>query len=117
MALTKAEIRDRVASDYLGILRLGQSLQAQDATRIEQGYDEVYAYLKDKGLASWSSTATVPVEVTPYLTAMIAKNCYNAYALNKERVNRILLDFVSAESNITELVSSENVSDEPPTDF
>ena len=52
MSLTKNEIRDRVATDYLGILQLGQSLQSQDDVRILQGYDEVYEYLKKKGLAS-----------------------------------------------------------------
>ena len=43
---TKTDIRDRAGSD-LGLLRLGQSLQSQDATRITSAIDEVYADLKE----------------------------------------------------------------------
>jgi hypothetical protein len=39
MPLTKNEIRDRVASDYLGILELGQSLEHKDSVRILQGIE------------------------------------------------------------------------------
>lgn len=50
---TKAETRDRAATD-LGILRLNQSLQHQDKVRVEAGYDEVHADLKEEGLATWA---------------------------------------------------------------
>lgn len=109
MALTKNQIRDRVASDYLGILQLDQDLQHQDNTRISQAYDEVYEYLKTKGLATWSSTASVPNSLVPYMVALVAKNCYSTYGLSQERQARIISDSSIAESKIRELVSNIGV--------
>lgn len=117
MALTKAQIRDRVASDYLGILALNQSLQNQDKTRIEQGYDEVYGYLKIKGLATWASTGSVPNELVPYVTAMVAHNCYKTYTVSNDRAARIIADFAVAEQNIRELTTSDDVSQVDARDF
>ena len=114
MALTKAEIRDRVAADYLGILQLSGSLQDQDKTRIEQGYDEVYEYLKTKGLATWTSTASVPNDLAPYMIVMVAENCRTTFSLSKEKEVRIRDKFVNAESKIRELVSlDEGLKEEP----
>jgi len=117
MALTKAEIRDRVATDYLGILQLNQSLQDQDKTRIEQGYDEVYEYLKTKGLATWASTASVSNDVAPYMIIMVAENCRTTYGLSKEREARIIGKFVNAENNIRELVSLDQPLQEDPRNY
>lgn len=117
MALTKAEIRDRVATDYLGIIQLNQSLQDQDKTRIEQGYDEVYEYLKTKGLATWASTASVPNDLAPYMTVMVAENCRPTYGLSKEREARIIGKFVSAEPQLRELVSLDQPLGEDPKNY
>ena len=117
MAVTKSEIRDRVASDYLGILQLGQSLQSQDDTRITQAYNEIYEYLKTKGIASWSSTGSVPNDLAPYMTALIAKNCYMTYGVSRDRAARILTDASTAEQTIRELVTVDGVSAEDPTNY
>lgn len=117
MALTKAEIRDRVASDYLGILPLGQALQEQDKVRIEQGYDEVYEYLKEKKLATWASTASVPTNLVPHVTAMVADNCHKPYGVDQNRLLRIQTAFIRAEPKIRELVLPEYVSQEEPKDY
>lgn len=117
MALTKAEIRDRVATDYLGILQLNQSLQDQDKTRIEQGYDEVYEYLKTKGLATWASTASVPNDLAPYMIIMVAENCRTTYSLSKEKEVRIIGKFVNAENKLRELVSLDQPLGEDPKNY
>lgn len=117
MALTKAQIRDRVANDYLGILQLGQSLQSQDATRIEQAYDEIYEYLKTKQLASWASTGSVPNDLVPYVTSLVAKNCYMTYGVSNDRAARIINDSLLAEKTIRELVTNDEVSSSSPTSF
>lgn len=117
MSLTKAQIRDRVASDYLGILQLNDSLQDQDKTRIEQGYDEVYQYLKTKGLATWASTASVPNDIAPYMIIMVAENCRTTYGLSKEREARIIGKFVTAEQNIRELTSLDSPLKTEPTNY
>ncbi len=117
MALTKSEIRDRTASDYLGILTLGQALQDQDKERIEEAYDEVYEYLKEKKLATWASTASVPTNLVPHVVVMVADNCHQTYGVSPERLSRIQRDFVRAEPKIRDLVLPEYISQEEPKDY
>ena len=117
MPLTKNEIRDRVASDYLGILELGQSLEHKDSVRILQGIDEVYEYLKTKGLATWASTGSVPDDLVPFFNSLVANNCYPAFKLDVNRQNKIILDSRTAESSIRELVSNSGTLEEEPTSF
>ena len=117
---TRNEVRDRAAND-LGLLMLGQSLQAQDSTRILAGYDEVYASLKKDGLATWASTAEVPDEVVPYMVTLVAHNCLNVYGVSVERYNRIMLlagtNGEVARGEIRRLVKPDYVSMDDPTDY
>ena len=117
MSLTKNEIRDRVATDYLGLIQLGETLEHKDSVRILQGIDEVYEYLKTKGLATWASTGSVPNDLIPFFTALVANNCYSAYGLSTERQNKIILDSSTAEASIRELVSNSGTLEEEPTSF
>lgn len=116
MALTVEEIRDRAANE-LGILPLGQPLADQDDTNITQAYNEVYAYLKKRGLATWGSTADVPDDVSPYVVAMVAWSRVNGYGVSNDRYKRLQLAFVAAEPAIRKLVLPSYVSQEEPTDF
>lgn len=102
---TKAQIRDRAAHD-LGILELNQSLQSQDDTRISSAYDEVYAALKRKGLATWSSNGTVPNELTPYVAALVAENCLSTYSVSQERFARVKEQARIAGVKIPELTAN-----------
>ena len=104
MALTKAQIRDRAASE-LGVLPLGQALQHQDKVRIEQAYDEIYANLKSRGLASWSSTGSVPNEFVSHVVALVAYNCLNSYGVSNDRYNRISSKAGVAIQEITSLTN------------
>ena len=113
---TKAEIRDRAAND-LGILRLGQSLQSQDATRITEGYEEVYSFLVKEGLATWAATGDVPDSVTPYVVSLTAKNCLNTYGVSESRYARIVNDAAVAMREIRAVVSPDYVSQDEPQDF
>ena len=113
---TKAELRDRAAND-LGLLRLGQSLQAQDVTRIESGFDEVYADLKTDGLNVWASTGSCPAELTPHVAALIADNCLNTYGVSPERYQRIKNASGNAKREIRRLITPEHESVDEPTDY
>lgn len=113
---TKAEIRDRAASE-LGILRLGQSLQAQDDSRITAGYEEVYAFLVKEGLATWAATGDVPDSVTPYVVALTAKNCLGTYGVSELRYGRIVADAVTAMREIRAIISPDYVSQDEPKDY
>jgi hypothetical protein len=117
---TKAQVRDRAAND-LGLLRLNQSLQAQDATRIESAYTEVYAQLKAEGMALWSSTADIPSAVVPYIVALMADNCLGTYGVSPERYQRIKLaagdDGEIAKRAIRKYLSPDYPSMDNPTDY
>lgn len=120
MAKTKAEVRDRAATE-LGRLRLGQSLQHQDKVRIEEAYDEVYADLKDEGLNTWASDASVPDELVPFVSALVALRCTNTYGVSQERLQRIMsvtgVDGNLAKREIRRLVTPAYESMEDPADF
>ena len=85
---TKAEIRNRAANE-LGVLRLGQSLQSQDVTRIESAYDELYEELKEDGLATWPSTGSVPSKLVNYVAFLVALRCSTTYGISENRQARI----------------------------
>lgn len=116
MSQTKTEVINR-AANMLGVLAFGQSLASQDSTRITQGYNEVYAYLKNKGLATWASTASVPDELVFFMASMIAYSCINDYGVSNDRYQRISADANSAEQNIRALVIPAYVSQQDPTDY
>lgn len=120
MALTKAQIRDRAAEE-LGILPIGQTLQAQDDARITQAYNEVYADLKGEGLATWASTASVPDECVPHVVMLVAHSLVGAYSVSQDRMNRILLkagaDGDRAKRELRRVVQNHHVSATGPRDY
>ncbi len=113
---TRAETRDRAASD-LGILRLGQSLQYQDATRIEAACDEVYEQLKEEGLAVWASDGEVPTKLVPHVVALVADNCLNTYGAAPERYIRIKNASSIAYREIKKLVTPQYASQDNAVDY
>lgn len=120
MGKTKAEIRDRAATE-LGRLRLGQGLQHQDKERIEAAYDEVYDEIADDGLAVWPQAGPVPDKLVPYVSGLVALRCANTYGISGERMQRITLltgsDGRGAMRRIRWLVEQEYESPDDPTDF
>ncbi len=113
---TADEVRDRAASD-LGLLRLGQALQAQDSTRIEAGYAEIYARLKKDGLATWASDADVPDELVQFVVSLVAENCLGTYGVSKDRFERIKLAAVTALKDIRRYITPDYVSQDEPVGF
>ena len=101
---TKLETVDRAAND-LGVLRLGQSLQTADQTRINTAYDEVYADLKEEGLATWASTASVPSELVTHVVALICEQCSETYSLSDNRFARLQTRWVKAKREIRRLTT------------
>ncbi len=115
-----ANVVNRAAND-LGLLRLGQSLQSQDQTRIEEAYNEVYAQLKEEGLANWASTDNVPNEILPYVACLMADNCLSTYAVSDSRYQRIKVEAgpegEAAKRAIRKYVTPEYESTDEPTDY
>jgi len=105
---TQAEIRDRAAND-LGILRLGQSLSAENATRITEAYTEVHAMLADLGLAVWAIANEVPDAIVQPVVSLVAENCLNTYGVSDTRYQRIKLEASQAEKKIRIFVENDEV--------
>ncbi len=103
---TKVEMRQRVGED-LALVPIGQSLETQDQVRIDAAYDEVYERLKEKGLATWASTAEVPERLTPYYALMMQERLLVSYSISDTRYQRIKLDAgengMKALKNLSEL--------------
>lgn len=113
---TVSAVIDRTAND-LGMLRLGQSLQAQDSTRITSAYDEIYAQLKTEGLATWASDGVIPDEVVRYVVALMADSCLGTYGVSNDRYKRIKMDAQGAAREIRKFVTPPHVSQDDPKDY
>lgn len=113
---TVAQVIDRAGND-LGLLRLNQSLQAQDATRIETAYNEVHATLVRRGLSTWAIDGVVPDELVPHVVALMADNCLSTYGVSNDRFQRIKLESGQAIRKIGELIDSTYYGLEEATDF
>lgn len=85
---TKAEVQQRVGED-LGIVPVGQSLEAQDEARIEAAYLESYEQLKEKGLASWAYAGSVPTKLVPYFCLLVEERLLVSYSVPESRFLRI----------------------------
>lgn len=85
---TKEEIRQRVGED-LGLVPIGQDLEYQDQVRIDAAYNELHAYLKEKGIAAWAVDGTVPERLVPYFCLFMESKLLISYSVPESRYVRI----------------------------
>lgn len=85
---TKAEVIQRIGEE-LGLVPIGQVLEAQDVTRIGQDYSAVYQRIKEDGLASWASEGDIPDKIVPYFCLLVEFNLLLAYSVPESRYLRI----------------------------
>ena len=120
MSVTMLSAIDRAANEC-GKLRLGQSLQTQDQTRFQAGYDEVYDDLETEGLATWSSTGAMPNNVAPWVIWLVAHNCAGTYGVSLARFNRIVghtgLNGERAKRELRKILQPPHSSEEPVMDY
>jgi hypothetical protein len=118
--VSRAEVIQRVAEE-LALVPVGQAPEAQDKTRIGQAYDQQYARLKEKGLATWASTDDVPDKVVPHFELMILEKLLTRYSLPEARYLRIKTDAGPngnvALADVAELVTEEYEDINGPEDF
>lgn len=113
---TKAEVKQR-ALQLLGVLVMGQSAQEQHDARIETAYTEVYADLKDEGLATWSVSGAIPDDVSPHLVSLMAFNAADEIGVSDVRYQRIVGRSVPAKREIRKLTTPDYESLEEPDDY
>ncbi len=85
---TKAEVRQRVGED-LGLVPIGQTLEAQDQIRIDATYAEVYQVAKEKGLAAWASAGPIPDKCVPSFCLLMSAKLLTSYSVPESRFLRI----------------------------
>lgn len=111
---TVNEVKNR-ALEELGKLRKGQSAKPADSTDVQNSYNEVYAVLKQLGVATWTSTAAIPAEVTPHVVALVAFN--RATGVSAQRYARLQGLASVAIPGIRALTTPPHESLTDPDDF
>ena len=113
---TETEVRTG-ALRMLGVVDIGDSAGATDDTYMTQKYAEVYAMLKDKGLAYWASGSTVPDKFSPHVQALMAFFSTEDYSISGERLQRINAKASVAFREIKSLGKPEHESIDDPTNY
>jgi hypothetical protein len=117
---TKADIRQMVGEE-LGLVPIGQTLEAQDQARIDAAYDYVYDQLREKGLASWASSGSVPDRIVPYVCLLIEEKLLIAYSVPESRMLRVKTSAGEGGSlaflKLAELSVQEYTSTDLPQDY
>jgi len=85
---TQAEVRQQIGED-LGLVPIGQILEAQDQSKIDKAISAGYKRLKSKGYASWASTGDIPDEVVPYFCLLVEQALLVSYSVPDSRYVRI----------------------------
>lgn len=117
---TKAEVRQRVGED-LGLVAVGQNLEAQDQNRIDATYTEMYERAKEKGLAAWPSAGPVPDKCAPSFCLLMASRLLTSYSVPESRYIRISteagIDGELAFQKLGAVVAPEYESHNDPADY
>lgn len=116
MSLTKQQIVNRVA-ETAGIIEVGGTLESQYDILIENAYDEVYAHLKQKGLAIWRLDGSVPSELVNPVINLIAFQISEVLEISAEKYNRITQKALLAIPAIKERVYPEYEPQDAPTNY
>lgn len=114
MAKTKAECRNR-ALIKLGKLAVGSTATSALASDMEDAYDQIYARLDAKGMATWSSTDSIPDEFVEDVTALMAFE--RSEGIPGERYARIASDANRAFINIASTIAGKWTNPREYTDY
>lgn len=117
---TKAEVRQRVGED-LGLVPVGQTLEAQDQNRIDATYTEMYERLKEKGIATFPAAGPVPNKLAPTFCLLMCSQLLTSYSVPESRYMRIMADAGPngdvALTKLAALALPEYESESSVTDF
>ena len=101
----------------LGILDIGDTADTSDDTYMTQKYNEVYAMLKEEGLAYWASGGVVPDKFSPHVQALMAFYSTEDYSVGAERLQRIIAKSAVATREIKKLGTPDYESTDNPVDY
>jgi hypothetical protein len=97
---TKAQIRDKVLRK-LKILRFGQAAFVEDATIVEDAYDELHAQLSEDNVITWGSTDDIPDEAVASIVKIVAYEVGDVFlgATEEVRYNRLRAEAYGLDGN------------------
>lgn len=117
---SKAEAK-QLAGELLKIVPINQAMQSQDDTRMGEAYDQVYADLREEGLATWATSGEMNDEITPHFIALMAYNKLDSYPTSDSLYQRILrragFNGENAKREIRKLITPAYESLDEPTDY
>ena len=95
------------AARKLGLLGVGQTLQSEISTDLDQAYIEVFNALDAMNQAPWDVDDDVPDEYVPFLAALVADKRLVDYKTPPERLALIKAEASDAWGAIRELNGSD----------
>jgi hypothetical protein len=113
--MATVDVIKRQSLELLGRLRLGQTFQSQDDAAMLESYNEVYADLKETGLATWGDD--VPDKLVPHVVSLVAMNRVDVYGVSDSRYERIAARASKAKREISLLTTPAHESIEEPDDY
>lgn len=113
------------AKSQIGVLAL-QALKAvegdatpdsSDVTLIEAAYDQVYASLRSRNLASWGSAGEVPDEAVNSVVALVAEARIGFFKPPQDAAADIRLKASTAFEDLVEVLQPDYVSQPVPAEY
>lgn len=97
---TKAQLRDKVLRK-LKVLAAGQSAPPDDATIVEDAYDELHAQLTEDNVITWGSTDDIPDEAVRSMVKLVSFEVADTFlgARDEARYNRIRAEAYGLDGN------------------
>lgn len=102
---TQADVRNKAAK-RLGILGIGQVLQADIAEDIDEAYDEIFQELQTLGLTTWATDDDIPEQFVVPVVAMVAASRATEYGLSESQYVRIMSEAAIAMRTMYRLQAS-----------
>lgn len=84
---------------------------------MQESYNEVFAQLKELGIATWTSTGAIPAACVSHVVALTAFNRINTYGVSDSRYQRIALSAAAAPTALMALTTPPYESLEDQADF
>jgi hypothetical protein len=116
MSKTKTEVKDRAAR-MIGFLDIGDTLAGDQDTRMDEAWDAVHAWLKNKGLDAFPTAGPVPDEMVPHIKALIAFDAMDDFHAPPSKKQDITVKQTIAQRDLPGLVLADHESLEEPVDY
>lgn len=113
---TKAEVRNKTLIK-LGVLSADGTADTNDATLVEDKYDDLYQYLVRKRIATWGPTDEVPNGSIEPVVVLLANRLLSDFNLPLEKASLIKLEYTPAFNQLNEMALVEYTQEPLSADY